>query len=135
MESKDFGEYIRKLRNDRKLTIRQLELYSQVSNAYISQLESGKRGVPSPEILKKLAKPLGVEHEELMIAAGHIHKNEKGLSVAEEPSTYQTFITTNYDELLNKISKEFGLDLKQEEDQNKLLDALHIVIKIHGALK
>lgn len=72
MKAKDFGLYIRKLRNEKKLTIRQLELYSGVSNSYLSQLENGKRGIPSAEVLKKLSSPLGVTQSELMIKAGYI---------------------------------------------------------------
>jgi len=72
LEADVFGEYLRCLRKNKKMTIRQLELYSGVSNAYLSQLETGKRGIPSPEILKKLFNPLGVEYKELMIKAGYI---------------------------------------------------------------
>lgn len=74
MEPKDFGEYLRQLRKERKLTIRQLDMYSGVSNSYISQMERGERGIPSPEILRKLSKPLGVSYEELMVKAGHIER-------------------------------------------------------------
>lgn len=72
VEAKEFGEYLRKLRKAKKLTIRQLDLYSSVSNSYISQMERGERGIPSPEILNKLSKPLGVEYEDLMLKAGYI---------------------------------------------------------------
>lgn len=76
MEAKDFGLFLKRLRNEKNMTIRQLELYSKVSNAYLSQLENGKRGIPSPEILDKLSKPLGVSYEELMEKAGYITKEE-----------------------------------------------------------
>ncbi|WP_080840081.1 helix-turn-helix domain-containing protein [Cohnella massiliensis] len=72
MKAEEFGKYLRKLRNEKKMTVRQLDLYSGVSHSYLSQIENGKRGVPSPEILKKLHKPLGVSFEDLMRAAGHI---------------------------------------------------------------
>jgi hypothetical protein len=39
-------------------------------------MERGERGVPKPEILKKLSKPLGVEYEELMESAGYLTKEE-----------------------------------------------------------
>lgn len=72
MNAKEFGEYIKGIRKSRKLTIRQLELYSGVSNAYISQIERGERKIPSPNILRKLAKSLNVEYNELMTNAGHL---------------------------------------------------------------
>lgn len=72
MKAEEFGEYLKSLRKKRKLTIRQLDTYSGVSNSYISQMERGERGVPSPDILRKLAKPLNVDYEELMMRAGHL---------------------------------------------------------------
>lgn len=59
------------------MSMRKLDIYSGVSHSYISQMERGERGVPSPEILEKLAKPLGVEYEELMTKAGYINKDKK----------------------------------------------------------
>lgn len=76
MNAKEFGEYLKGLRREKKLTIRQLDLYSGVSNSYISQMERGARGIPSPDILKKLAKPLGVSYEELMAKAGYFDSGE-----------------------------------------------------------
>lgn len=72
MEAREFGEYLKSIRKLKKMTIRQLELYSGVSNAYISQLERGERNIPSPSILEKLAKGLNTDYEDLMIKAGHI---------------------------------------------------------------
>lgn len=72
LKAQEFGTYLLKLRKSKKLSIRQLDLYSGVSHSYISQLERGLRGVPSPEILSKLSKPLGVDYEELMLAAGYM---------------------------------------------------------------
>jgi transcriptional regulator with XRE-family HTH domain len=76
LEAKEFGGFLKELRKKRKLTIRQLDTYSGVSHSYISQIERGERGVPKPEILKKLSKPLGVEYEELMEKAGYLTKEE-----------------------------------------------------------
>lgn len=77
MEAVDFGSYLKGLRKGKKLTIRQLDLYSGVSHSYISQMERGSRGIPSPDILQKLSKPLGIEYEELMKKAGYIEENKK----------------------------------------------------------
>lgn len=70
----EFGDYLKKLREENKLSLRQLALYSKVSASYLSQIESGARGVPKPEILSKLHKPLKVSYEELMKAAGYIEE-------------------------------------------------------------
>lgn len=72
MKAEEFGEYIRNRRNEVKMTIRQLELYTGVSNSYLSQLENGKRGIPSPDILRKLSKGLNTPYEVLMEKAGYL---------------------------------------------------------------
>ncbi|OZU88676.1 hypothetical protein CIL03_10325 [Virgibacillus indicus] len=76
MEAKQFGVYIKKIREEKDLSIRQLELYSGVSNSYLSQLENGKRGVPSPEIIRKLSKGLKTSYADLLLHAGYIDNNE-----------------------------------------------------------
>lgn len=76
MNTNEFGNYLRELRRKRGLTIRDLEAMSGVSNAHLSFLENGKRKPPSPETLHRLAGPLGVSYEELMVKAGHLSINE-----------------------------------------------------------
>lgn len=68
----EFGKYIKKLREEKGYSIRELEKHSGVSNAYLSQIENGKRGIPKPEILKKLYGPLDVDYDTLMEKAGYI---------------------------------------------------------------
>ena len=75
MESIEFGEYIRSLRKRKGLTISQLEELTGISNAYISQIETGKRRTPSPDILQKLASHLNVSHEHLMQEAGYMQRD------------------------------------------------------------
>lgn len=70
----EFGKYLRELRESRGLGVNQLAAFSNVSPSTISKIENGHRGVPKPNILKKLAKPLGVDYEVLMEKAGHINK-------------------------------------------------------------
>lgn len=70
MES--FGKQLRTLREKRHLTVNQLATYSGVSAAGISRIENGKRGVPKPATIKKLADALKIPYEELMQTAGYI---------------------------------------------------------------
>lgn len=90
MKAEEYGKYIRGLRKNRKLTIRQLELYSGVSNSYLSLLENGKRGVPSPDILQKLAGPLNTDYEVLMERAGYIKSKDNIDIIAEDHAQYKT---------------------------------------------
>jgi transcriptional regulator with XRE-family HTH domain len=68
-------EFYSRLKGIRKLkgfTIREVAERSGVSTAYISQLENGNRGIPSPEILMKLSEGLNISYSELMEIAGYI---------------------------------------------------------------
>ena len=68
------GQYLASIRNDRKMSLRQVEEASgkEVSNAYLSQLENEKILQPSPTILNKLAEIYGIEYTTLMQLAGYL---------------------------------------------------------------
>ncbi|WP_237088643.1 helix-turn-helix domain-containing protein [Paenibacillus larvae] len=67
-----FYDKLRDLRKLKGYTIRELSDRSGVSTAYISQLENGNRGIPSPEVLMKLSEGLNISYEELMEIAGYL---------------------------------------------------------------
>jgi transcriptional regulator with XRE-family HTH domain len=69
-----FGDYLKELRLKREYSINQLALKSDVSGAHISRLENGLRPPPSPEIINKLAKALGVKPNKFMELAGYIQE-------------------------------------------------------------
>ncbi len=73
-QTPQLGPYLRSLREARGLTLREVEEASGVSNAYLSQLETGKISKPSPHILHKLAAVYGVPYEILMEKAGYISR-------------------------------------------------------------
>lgn len=68
------GPYLKSIRESRRQTLRDVEQASGVSNAYLSQLETGKIAKPSPHFLLKLAKAYDVPHECLMEKAGYLHQ-------------------------------------------------------------
>lgn len=70
--STKFASYMRALRKERSLTLKQVEKAAEVSNAYLSQIERGLRNPPHPEILNRLAKVYDVSPRELMMHAGYI---------------------------------------------------------------
>ncbi len=65
------GEYLRQAREGKALSLRAVEELTGISNAFLSQLESGKVKQPSPMKLHKLASVYGVEYETLMEVAGY----------------------------------------------------------------
>lgn len=94
MES--FGKQLRTLREKRKMTVNQLATYSGVSAAGISRIENGKRGVPKPATIKKLAEALKIPYEELMKKAGYIETVQEtrapygtSCKLIEKAETYQ----------------------------------------------
>ncbi|WP_051620335.1 helix-turn-helix domain-containing protein [Paenibacillus sp. UNC451MF] len=70
----NFYEQLRDMRKLKGFTIRELADRSGVSAAYISQLENGNRGVPSPDVLMKLSEGLNTPYSELMEVAGYLEK-------------------------------------------------------------
>ncbi len=70
--TEDLGQYLRELRRVRRLTLREVEEQSGVSNSYLSQVEHGRIRQPSPHVLQKLAVAYDVPYERLMARAGYI---------------------------------------------------------------
>jgi len=62
---------LKRIRKERKLTLRVVEEKTGISNAYLSQVENDKIARPSPSFLNKLAKCYDVSYERLMQLAGH----------------------------------------------------------------
>ncbi len=76
MEESNFGIFLKSLRDKQRMSLRDAEKESGVSNAYIAQLEKGDRPAPSPDILKKLAKAYNVTVRELLMRAGYLDEPE-----------------------------------------------------------
>lgn len=88
MES-HFGEYLKSLREKQRMSLREAERESGVSNAYIAQIERGDRPPPSPDILRKLAPAYKVTVKELLEAAGYLDEPE--IKVSEEERVNRAF--------------------------------------------
>lgn len=65
------GDFLRAARDRRKLSLRAVERATGISNAYLSQIESGKIREPSPTNLHKLAELYNVAYATLLTLAGH----------------------------------------------------------------
>ena len=77
-----FGSVLKQLRENQGLTVRKLEELSGVSASHVTNVENGKRSAPSPDILEKLAEPLGVSYPHLMELAGYIEGGDLALAAA-----------------------------------------------------
>jgi transcriptional regulator with XRE-family HTH domain len=65
------GPFLRAARERHSLTLRAVERATGVSNAYLSQLESGKIRQPSPLVLHKLAGLYEVSYAVMLGQAGY----------------------------------------------------------------
>jgi HTH-type transcriptional regulator, competence development regulator len=68
------GSYLKEVRTKNELALRDVEETTNISNAYLSQLENGKVAKPSPHILHSLATLYRVPYETLMERAGYVKK-------------------------------------------------------------
>ena len=62
---------LRDCRNEKNLTLREVEAETGISNAYLSQLEGAKIKQPSPQVLHKLCEVYGCSYVVAMEFAGH----------------------------------------------------------------
>ena len=81
-QASKFGHYLRELRKQHGLTLREIEERTTISNSYLSQLENGYIDQPSPRNLQRLAEVYGVSYENLMTQAGYLNQRESAASPA-----------------------------------------------------
>jgi transcriptional regulator with XRE-family HTH domain len=79
----EFGKHLEILRTKRGLSLRELARRSGLSHSYLSLIEKGKRGIPSPEHLMKIAPYLNVNYMELMKAAGYVMTEDEDFTEEE----------------------------------------------------
>jgi transcriptional regulator with XRE-family HTH domain len=80
-----FGQFLKELRIAKGLTLIELGERIHLSNPYLSQIENGKRGIPTPELLEKLAEVFDVPFIELLDKVWRI-KNKK--PIIDDPELF-----------------------------------------------
>lgn len=71
LSNKELGAYLKKLREDRNLSLRQVDYRSSVSYSHLSMIENGSRK-PTALTLKELAKVYNIDYIDLYEKAGYI---------------------------------------------------------------
>jgi transcriptional regulator with XRE-family HTH domain len=89
-----FYDQLKDYRKLKGYTIREVADRSGVSSAYISQLENGNRGIPSPEILMKLSEGLNISYSELMARAGYL-EHADSMPLSKAPINLRRFLRDN----------------------------------------
>lgn len=85
--NKDLGKIIKQQRITVPLTLQELAAESGVSSSHLGRVERGER-FPSARMLRKIAKPLGFDEDELFTLAGFLSPQSSG--VAEERASRYT---------------------------------------------
>lgn len=70
------GKILKEARELRRLSLREVEIQSGVSNAYLSQLENDKIKKPSANTLYKLSELFNINFDDLMVVAGIVEKKK-----------------------------------------------------------
>ena len=81
----NLGKILRQQRVTLPLTLQQLSAMSMVSASHLGRIEKGQR-FPSAPILRKIAKPLGFDEDELFTLAGYL--SPQSPSIAEKNPEY-----------------------------------------------
>lgn len=110
---KQFGSFLKKLRLDRGMSLRDVEKVTKISNPYISQIERGERGIPNFSILKRLAEAYGVK-------VTNFFENVESQTGNIMPDV--SFISRGYEKLSEgrkQSLKDFLQHLVEQEEKNE----------------
>ena len=83
----DLGKIIKQQRITVPLTLQELTAKSGVSSSHLGRVERGER-FPSAHVLRKIARPLGFEEDELLTLAGYLSPQPR--RIAEESPSYSS---------------------------------------------
>jgi transcriptional regulator with XRE-family HTH domain len=97
----ELGEYLKSERKKLRLTLRDVEDETGVSNPYLSQIENGKIKNPSANILYKLSKVYSLPLNDILVRA----------KIIDEKDTNESF---DFIEAISVITSNFNEKQKQE---------------------
>jgi transcriptional regulator with XRE-family HTH domain len=123
MNKFEFGKMLKDLRLKKELRIRDVEKIADISNAYLSMLERGARGIPKVDMIRKLASVYGIEFRDLMEAAGYIDEYENRFKMDSELPQELKEIGIDY-LVVTREMKESGLT---PDDIRKVLKSARIM--------
>ena len=119
-----FGEFLKSLRHRKGVSLKKVEDDTGISNAYLSQLETGsRRKLPDPERLKVLANYYNVSIQQLLEKAGYYGENDI-------PETREQKIEKAFQHVINDPDFKYGTRLKGKYD----LDAKCFIIEMYQKL-
>ena len=102
MDAIEFGRKIREMRKKKGITLTQLGDKIDLTQSYLSYIENGKKGMPKPETIKKLAYGLNVSYLHLMELAGY--------------TKHQYYIDEIFDDIDTQSKKKVTVELPSHEN-------------------
>lgn len=106
-DNNDLGKILKQRRVMMQLTLCKLAEISGVSSSHLGRIERGER-FPSASVLRKLAKPLGLEESELFSLAGYLSPLSVGI---EEGRT--EYIGGQLDPYVRKVLGEEPVEVQR----------------------
>ena len=106
--SNDLGKILKQQRITVPLTLQELAAASNVSSSHLGRIERGER-FPSARILRRIAKPLGFDEDELFTLAGFLSPQSPG--VAEENSS--SYASRQLDPYVAKVLAEEPVEIQR----------------------
>jgi transcriptional regulator with XRE-family HTH domain len=103
------GEFIRNQREITRLSLRQLANLARISNPYLSQIERGLYE-PSANVLKAIAKALGIAPEKLYTIAGWLGDESSDGAGVEAAIRTDLRLTSRQKEALIEVYRGFLRD-------------------------
>ena len=130
------GELIKKGREEKNLSMRQLAELAKVSHSDISRIESGEREVPNPKILRKISNIIDVNYSDLMYSIGlglevtplnYFIKNHYSNLNAEELETAEINVLgsiENSEKLVESCEKQLENENLSENEKELLIHTI-----------
>jgi transcriptional regulator with XRE-family HTH domain len=120
----DFGKLLKRQRVTISLTLKELANRAGVSASHLGRIERGER-FPSAHILRRIAKPLGFDEEELFTLAGFLSPQMTG--VAEKDTEY---VRSKLDPYVAKLLSDEPVEV-----QRTVIGILAIIKSLAKSLK
>ena len=119
-----FADFLKKLRARKGVSLKKVEEGTGISNAYLSQLETGKRKrLPTPTRLKALADYYNVSIQQLLEKAGYYEEGD--IQETKEQQIEKAFL-----HVLSDQAFKYGTRLKGKYD----LDAKRFIVEMYEKL-
>lgn len=80
-----FGQVIRQLRIEKRLSLRELATRVGIDFTYLSKVENGKADPPSDDVINRMSWELGYDSEQLLALAAKVSKPSIRAAVVRDP--------------------------------------------------